>query len=96
VNGCPPNLLSRHNKKQLEREFFENGKNQEIRKIRKNKQRCTKPEFPRDPGKKQESQKNLRWGWLFLNERGFSVESSLQRISSKVLLWKRNDSSVVL
>ena len=32
----------------------------------------------------------------FSNERGFSVESSLQRISSKFLLWKRNDSSVVL
>ena len=31
----------------------------------------------------------------FSNERGFSVESSLQRISSKKLLWKRNDSSVV-
>jgi len=46
----------------------------------------------------------LRWGWVFLertrilsgiqSERGFSVES--QRISSKFLLWKRNDSSVVL
>ena len=32
----------------------------------------------------------------FSNERGFSVESSLQRISSKIWLWKRNDSSVVL
>jgi len=32
----------------------------------------------------------------FSNERGFSVESSLQRISSKCLLWKRNDSSVVV
>ena len=32
----------------------------------------------------------------FSNERGFSVESSLQRISSIFLLWKRNDSSVVL
>jgi len=32
----------------------------------------------------------------FSNERGFSVESSLQLISSKFLLWKRNDSSVVL
>jgi len=29
----------------------------------------------------------------FSNERGFSVESRLQRISSKFLLWKRNDSS---
>jgi len=32
----------------------------------------------------------------FSNGRGFSVASSLQRISSKVVLWKRNDSSVVL
>ena len=29
----------------------------------------------------------------FSNERGFSVESSLQQISSNFLLWKRNDSS---
>ena len=46
-----------------------------------------------------------RWGWVFLYSqwnlvynafhRGFSVESSLQRISSIFLLWKRNDSSVV-
>ena len=36
-----------------------------------------------------------RWGWVFLYQRGFSVESSLQRISSIFLLWKRNDSSVV-
>ena len=32
----------------------------------------------------------------FSNESGFSVESSLQRISLNLLLWKRNDSSVVL
>jgi len=32
----------------------------------------------------------------FWNERGFSVESSLQRISSSFWLWKRKDSSVVL
>jgi len=32
----------------------------------------------------------------FSNKRGFSVESSLQHISSKKLLWKLNDSSVVL
>ena len=32
----------------------------------------------------------------FSHERGFSVESSLQRIPSKFLLWKWNDSSVVL
>jgi len=31
----------------------------------------------------------------FSNERGFSVESSLQRILSKFLLWKRNKLSVV-
>ena len=40
--------------------------------------------------------KNTNWRLYFSNERGFSVESSLQRISSKFLLWKRNDSSVVL
>jgi len=40
----------------------------------------------------------FRWGWVgyISNERGFSVESSLQRISSKFWLWKRNDSPVVL
>jgi len=32
----------------------------------------------------------------FSNERGFSVESSLQRISSEFLLWKQSDLSVVL
>ena len=32
----------------------------------------------------------------FSNERKFTVESSLQRISSKFLLRKRNDSSVIL
>ena len=32
----------------------------------------------------------------FSKERGFSVYSSLQGISSNSLLWKRNDSSVVL
>ena len=32
----------------------------------------------------------------FSKERGFSVEPSLQRISSNLWLWKRNDSSVVL
>ena len=38
----------------------------------------------------------LRWGCAtvyFLNERGFSVESS---ISSNLFLWKRDDSSVVM
>jgi len=39
-----------------------------------------------------------RRGWPFEvgSKRGFSVESSLQRISSNLFLWKRNDSSVVL
>ena len=29
---------------------------------------------------------SVLWGWVFLNERGFSVESSLQRIYSEKLL----------
>jgi len=58
VDGCPPNLLSRQNQKQPEREILENGKNPEIRKIRKNKQKCSKPEFPKDPAKRKESQEN--------------------------------------
>jgi len=41
-------------------------------------------------------QTQLRWVGYFSNERGFSVESSLQVISSIFLLWKRNDLSVVL
>jgi len=49
VNGCPPNLLSRQKKRQPEREILENP---EIRTIRKNKQRCTKPEFPKEPARK--------------------------------------------
>jgi len=48
----------RQNKNQLEREFLENGENPEIRKIRNNKQKCTKPELPKDPAKREESQKN--------------------------------------
>ena len=51
VNGCPPNLLTRQNKNQPEREFPENGRNPQICKIRSNKQKCTKPEFPKDPAK---------------------------------------------
>jgi len=51
VNGCPPNLLTRQNKNQPEREFPENGRNPQIRKIRNNNQKCTKPEFPKDPAK---------------------------------------------
>jgi len=31
---------------------------QKIAKIRNNKQQCTKPEVPKDPAKKKESQKN--------------------------------------
>jgi len=38
VYGCLPNLLSRQNKNQPEREFLENGRNSEIRKIRNNAQ----------------------------------------------------------
>ena len=61
VNGCPPNLLTRQKKNQPEREFLENGGNPEIRKIRNNKQKCTKTEFPKDPAKcgntKEEGQK---------------------------------------
>ena len=62
VNGYPslPNLLSRQNKNQPEREILENGENLEIRKIRKNKQKCTKPEFLQDPAKRNESQKKNR------------------------------------
>jgi len=51
VNGCQPNLLTRQNKNQPEREFLENGGNPEIRKIRNNKQECTKPKIPKDPAK---------------------------------------------
>jgi len=58
VNDCAPNLLSKQNKKQPERGILENGENPEIRKIRKNKQKCTKPEFPKDPARRKESQKN--------------------------------------
>jgi len=43
--------LTRQNKNQPEREILENGENPEIRKIRNNKQKCTKPEFPKDPAK---------------------------------------------
>jgi len=46
------------------------------------------------------SRANVDSQWIlsgyFSSEPGFLVESSLQRISSKFLLWKRNDSSVVL
>jgi len=43
---------------------------------------------------------NTRTPWrgvgYLSTRRGYSVESSVQRISSKFLSWKRNDSSVVL
>ena len=71
VNGCPPHLLPRQNKNQLEREFLDNGENTEnipkreilqngenpeIRK-KENKQKCTKPELYKDPAKRIASQK---------------------------------------
>jgi len=37
---------------QPEREFLAFGENPEIRKIRNNKQKCTKPESPKDPAKR--------------------------------------------
>jgi glutamate synthase domain-containing protein 3 len=45
--------LTRQNKNQPEREFLENGKNREIRKIRNNKQKCTKSELHKDPAKRK-------------------------------------------
>ena len=51
VNGCLPNLLTRQHKNQPEREFLKNGENPEILKIRNDKPKCTKPEFPKDPAK---------------------------------------------
>ena len=57
VNGCPPNLLSRQNKNQAEREILENGTNPEILQIMKNKQKCTKPEISKDPAKKKKIRK---------------------------------------
>jgi len=51
ASGCPPNLLTRLNKNQPGREILENGENPGIRKIRNNKQKCTKPELPKDPAK---------------------------------------------
>jgi len=60
VNGRPPNLLSRKNKKQPEREILGNGENPEIFKIRENKQKCTKPEFPKDSANRKEKEKKVR------------------------------------
>jgi len=41
-----------------EQEILGNGENSEICKVRNNKQKCSKPELPKDPAKRQESQKN--------------------------------------
>jgi len=41
-------------KNQPEQEFLKNVENPEIRKIRNNKQKCTKPELPKDPAKREE------------------------------------------
>jgi len=46
--------------------------------------------------KRQQQQLALRWGYVFLERHGFSVESSWRSISSNLLLWKQNDSSVVM
>ena len=35
-------------------------------------------------------------GWIFLDEIGFSVKSTLQGISLNLLLWKRNDLSAIM
>jgi len=49
----------RQNKKnQPEREFLENGENPQTCKIRNKKQKYTKTEVPRDPAKREESQRN--------------------------------------
>ena len=45
-------------KRQPEREILRNVENPEIRKIRNNKQKCTKPELPKGPAKRKESQEN--------------------------------------
>ena len=60
IHDCPPNLLTRQNKNQPEREFLENGENPEIRNIRENKPKCTKPKLPKDPTKTTESQENKK------------------------------------
>ena len=61
VIDCPTNLLSRQeNEKKPEREILENGEHSEIHKIRKNKQKCTKPEFPKDPAKRKESEREKK------------------------------------
>jgi len=60
VNGCPSNLLTRQNNNQQEREFLKNGENAEIRRIRNNKPKCTKPEFPKDPAKCWRSKNKVR------------------------------------
>jgi len=49
-----------------------------------------------EPEARVTSQKREGGVGYFSNERGFSTESSLQRIASNLLLWERNNSSVVL
>jgi len=58
IRRVPRIKLMRQNTNQPKREFLENGENQEIRKIRNNKQKCQKPELQKDPAKRKESQKN--------------------------------------
>jgi len=58
IRRVPRIKLMRQNTNQPKREFLENGENQEIRKIRNNKQKCKKPELQKDPAKRKESQKN--------------------------------------
>ena len=43
-------------KQKPEREILENGENSEIRKRMNKEQKCTKPEFLKDPAKRKESQ----------------------------------------
>jgi len=45
-------------KNQPEREFLRNAENPEFHKIRNKKQKYTKPELPKFPAKREESQKN--------------------------------------
>ena len=52
--------------------------------------------YPLSVFNKNSTLKTLSGVVYFSNELGFSVESSLQRSSSIFLLWRRNDSSVVL
>jgi len=58
VYGCLPNLLSRQNKNQPEREFLENGGNPEIRKIRNNAQNQNFSKIPPNAEKQKKVRKN--------------------------------------